>query len=79
MAWELASIGDIKIIDTEQIKAVLKLALEQQEAITRVRELHNPETKLFDEQRIVCYECIDYYGDPTDYPCPTIKALEGEQ
>lgn len=60
---------------------------EMREAIARVRELHQPYqlTKLDDGKKIVCKTCIDDYNFMTDvlehleYPCPTIKALDGGQ
>lgn len=69
MTWELASVGDIKIINTDQIKQVLKLAIKQQDAIQRVRELGNEEC-----------ECLNYTSScEHDGIQRAIKALEGEQ
>lgn len=45
------------------------------QAIKRVRELHKP---VENEIGTYCYECIDN-PDSWRYPCPTIKALDGEQ
>lgn len=44
-------------------------------AIERVRELHKP---VENEIGTYCHECIDN-PDSWRYPCPTIKALDGEQ
>ena len=43
-----------------------------QQAIQRVRELHK-------QNGIKCNSCGDDRGDYALYPCPTIKALDGEQ
>lgn len=49
-------------------------------AIQRVRDLHKPVQGPYDN--VVCEECshmdinVDFH---TEYPCPTIKALDGEQ
>lgn len=46
-------------------------------AIERVRELHYREIDTSDYH---CAECSDTeYGHYIDYPCNTIKALDGEQ
>ena len=57
-------------------------ALDQAEArIKAVRELHQP----FEDKECgtVCTECSYFGGDyglyPTDYPCDTIRALDGDQ
>jgi hypothetical protein len=48
---------------------------EMREAIVRVRELHQQDGNY-------CTYCADLgaYGNPkeAEYPCPTIKALDGE-
>jgi len=57
------------------------------EAITRIRMLHKPYqlTKLGDGKKVICITCIDKFNFETKtiehipYPCPTIKALDGEQ
>ena len=55
------------------------LLKDAQEAIQRVRELH----KQIDGIGVkVCAVCIDdnmYWTEQTNYPCDTIKALDGEQ
>ncbi len=56
---------------------------EMREAIVRVRELHQPVLYGFSTKYDCSHcksECVDYSSD-TDtvpYPCPTIKALDGE-
>jgi hypothetical protein len=47
---------------------------EMREAIARVRELHK-ETKGYCD---ICYDYYDYEAYSVQYPCPTIKALDGE-
>lgn len=56
------------------------------EAIGRVRELHKVIEVGLPDGRFMgacsgCMEGVDYNNDYTfaDYPCPTIKALDGEQ
>ena len=50
---------------------------EMREAIARVRELHYG---VIDTGGFHCEECSDTeFGHYIEYPCPTIKALEGEQ
>lgn len=53
------------------------------DAIKRVRELHypttdggcsDPECCSAQDSEFFCAECVNY-----EYPCPTIKALNGEQ
>ena len=54
-------------------------------AIERVRELHKPVTsyKGMDNDEIIgCYECEETGSGReywVEYPCPTIKALDGEK
>ena len=46
-------------------------------ALERVRELHKQVPGPYDDY--VCDHCTDLYGDDAiPYPCPTIKAIEGE-
>jgi hypothetical protein len=63
-----------------------RVASEAEEAIERVRELHKPIEEVNENGfvNIVCNGCFD--EEPStgqefhhDYPCPTIKALDGEQ
>lgn len=55
------------------------------ESVQRVRELHKPvkSWKGIDHTEIVgCYECEETGSGReywVEYPCPTIKALDGEQ
>lgn len=46
---------------------------EMREAIQRVRKLHSPIQDKFVVTLSWCFSCEQ------DYPCPTIKALDGEQ
>lgn len=46
-------------------------------AIARVRELHKPVDNYCDECSMYLVE--DKYSVYIGYPCPTIKALDGEQ
>ena len=58
--------------------------MEYKPAIARVRELHKPvkSWKGIDHTEIVgCYECEETGSGReywVEYPCPTIKALDGE-
>jgi hypothetical protein len=51
---------------------------EMREAIVRVRELHKPGGKEFKYCRHCEIGTVSGY-DYADYPCPTIKALDGEK
>ena len=57
---------------------VARVASEAEEAIARVRELHK-------NNNGVCAVCIDDYNfmdshlEWLEYPCPTIKALDGDE
>jgi len=42
-------------------------------AIARVRALHTR----WDADPASCAHCVDSYGTPVRYPCPTIRALDG--
>jgi hypothetical protein len=50
--------------------------------IQRVRELHKPfdsnKNPFIDNYGICCMAC-EVNDMPVEYPCPTIKALDGEQ
>ncbi len=60
-------------------------AVRDRQAIQRVRELHKPvkSWKGIDHTEIVgCYECEETGSGReywVEYPCPTIKALDGEK
>lgn len=57
---------------------IAKMA-ELEEAIERVKEMH---AKDYDNSCLTCIKAYDYEeGLPIyeEYPCPTIKALDGEQ
>lgn len=50
------------------------MRLELQDAINRVRELHTEGVlPIMGEEHHLCVNCMH------KYPCPTIKALDGEQ
>jgi hypothetical protein len=52
-----------------------------QDAIDRVRALHERETRTSRFGSIVwhlCPRCRDDGGDPLEHPCPTLRALDGE-
>jgi hypothetical protein len=53
--------------------------IDMSKAIKRVRDLHIPRTAY--DGSLVCVACESFYEDSgaVDYPCPTIKALDGEQ
>ena len=54
-------------------------ALKDAHAIQRVRALHKP-TKNYGYEFERCEACWDMRTDSAvNYPCPTIKALDGEQ
>lgn len=59
-----------------------KLAAAEQ-AIQRVRKLHKRDEEWHQNGRDLCSECraADEFGRvvQAEYPCPTIKALDGEQ
>jgi len=54
-------------------KAVLLDRIQVSQAIQRVRELHKPGSAYLDDQPM-CIHCRT-----VEFPCPTIKALDGEQ
>jgi hypothetical protein len=51
-----------------------RFALE--EAIERVRDVHRT---IKQAEGLFCFHCETPYGHLFPYPCPTIKALDGEQ
>jgi hypothetical protein len=64
-------------LDAELIEEFKGKAHEYKQAIERVRELHYREIDTSDYH---CAECSDTeYGHYIDYPCNTIKVLDGEQ
>lgn len=68
--------------DQELFDGMARTIADQQEAIERVRELHKPvEASTERGMRQICQECWDIAGErlAAVYPCPTIKALDGEQ
>ena len=63
--------------DTVVVTEAGVLLRKASEAIKRVRELHKP-SQVGYETKTVCLAC-EVQCEPVDYPCPTIKALDGEQ
>lgn len=60
----------------EQLEKMVRIAKKIDEAVNRVRELHKPFTYVWGGEirsSNLCVECEDQ-----DYPCDTIKALDGE-
>ena len=59
-------------------RELAKKLADREAAIRRVRELHHPIPGFNGGQwcGAHCEATVD--GDPTQYPCPTIKALEGD-
>jgi hypothetical protein len=49
------------------------------EAIQRVRELHKPVAGIGVTECAVCIDDRMHWTESVEYPCPTIKALDGEQ
>ncbi len=48
-------------------------------AIERVRALHAPVSKKIGCGTLVlCASCLDEDNDPREHPCPTLRALDGE-
>lgn len=70
----------IIIENPETVKHIKNL----ESAIQRVRELHSQEVRVDkttgkDFETGFCGHCWSYNGEyDTPYPCPTIKALDGE-
>lgn len=50
----------------------------QFEAIERVRKLHKPVAGIGITECAVCVDDRMYWVESVEYPCPTIKALDGE-
>ena len=55
----------------------LRIIIEEHKAVARVRELHKP--IYISPNEYVCEYCTDDVGSYRNYPCSTIKALDGEQ
>lgn len=70
-----------------QIVSLTNKVVSLEEAIQRVRDFHKPITTQYDNENkteyIGCAECGDEGWDGTfyhhEYPCDTIKALDGEK
>ena len=78
--------SNLSIKDLEVIQEVMKFKNEAEKAIERVRALHSPNgskgySHLKSETGLWCAACdessMGEYGMP--YPCPTIRALDGEE
>jgi len=65
--------------DQELFDGMARTIADQQEAIERVRELHKEFAGNIPGDLELCDVCHDANGVPMYYPCPTIKALDGEQ
>ncbi|WP_399559227.1 hypothetical protein OH809_45485 (plasmid) [Streptomyces sp. NBC_00873] len=67
---------DQKISDADAVIQYFRARAEQAEAaIERVRELH----QRWDADPASCAHCVDGYGTPLRYPCPTVRALDPQQ
>lgn len=60
------------------VVALYQTAKDHQDAIGRVRALHVRVDLAPDALTTVCAHCCDSYGGVVDWPCPTIRALDGE-
>lgn len=56
-----------------------RVASEAEQAIERVRELHKPVAGIGITECAVCVDDRMHWTESVEYPCPTIKALDGEQ
>ena len=69
----------------EDLSAIRMHWIAQNKALTAIRKLHKPyQPDLLSPNHLMCEECsgINNGGYPAlfvRYPCPTIKALDGEQ
>ena len=63
----------------EEVERLTERLVQAEAAIARVRELHYPIPGFNGEQwcGAHCEATVD--GDPTQYPCETIRALDGER
>jgi hypothetical protein len=70
--------GAVLLAEIDRLRAELAVA---HAAIERVRALHERETRTSRFGSIVwhlCPHCRDDGGDPLEHPCPTLRALDGE-
>jgi hypothetical protein len=65
--------------DTVVVTEAGELLRKASEAISRVRELHKPFSGNIVGELEICDVCYDSNGNPVNYPCRTIQALDGEQ
>ena len=73
-ARQAAEMGDV----TALVASLLIVVDNQQAAIQRVRELHHPIPGFNGSQWCGAHCEATADGDPTEYPCETIRALDGE-
>ncbi|WP_313281040.1 hypothetical protein [Timonella senegalensis] len=84
-AWRVEELGSENsrlVSDMKTVNEVTRKTVEYLKAtIQRVRDLHAPDAVFTD----TCSECSDYGTDEhpagrmVEHPCPTLKALEGDQ
>ena len=72
-ARQAAEMGDV----TALVASLLIVVDNQQAAIQRVRELHHPIPGFNGSQWCGAHCEATADGDPTEYPCETIRALDG--
>jgi hypothetical protein len=65
----LDKIKDMEWQHTKLMMPLIKRIIVAEHAVKRVREIHSNENGF-------CAECSQYF--PFEYPCETIKALDGE-
>ena len=81
-------LGKLELLQQEALEAQedaihqTARAEQAEAALRRVRELHKPTQYRLpsDDPRIpetVCSECLAEFDGVVEYPCPTIKALDG--
>ena len=63
----------------EVVEGLLKRAEQAEAAIARVRELHHPIPGFNGTQWCGAHCEATADGDPTEYPCETIRALDGAE
>jgi len=65
-------------VSTQMVNQINAELSEAKQAIQRVRELHKP-SEMLGIWDAVCSVCTEGdLHDYVEYPCPTIKALDGE-
>lgn len=71
--------GKEMILAGERMWVEAQWAGDMQDAIRRVRELHKPVAGIGVTVCAVCVDDMMYWTEQVEYPCDTIKALDGEQ